>query len=148
MASVRTLKFVEAAGNKVSFTVNSGKSIHSRKFGPNGVFTKLGCTYQYDAENKCINLIDAGSVTETAIKTVPLQPLKKQRIEPAVQSEFSINQRFDFLDKFTNMVLDGVTASAIVTGEGGLGKCLEKSTKVIVKVDDNLYAELKRMGVI
>jgi len=147
MATPRTLNFIEASDNKVSFTVNTGKSIHSRKFGPNGVFTKLGCTYQYDAENNCINLIDSGSVTESAIKTAPLSPLKRQRIEP-VQSEFSINQRFEFLDKFTNMVLDGITASAIVCGEGGLGKCLEKTTKVNVKVDDNLYAELKRMGVV
>ena len=43
----------------------------------------------------------------------PLQPL---------ESEFTINQRFGFLEKFTNMVLDGETVSAIVTGEGGLGK--------------------------
>lgn len=39
-----------------------------------------------------------------------------------MQSEFSINQRFGFLETFTEMVLNRITASEIVTGEGGLGK--------------------------
>jgi len=37
-------------------------------------------------------------------------------------STFTINQRFDFLNNLTFMVIDGVTPSLIVTGEGGLGK--------------------------
>lgn len=37
-------------------------------------------------------------------------------------SQFTINQRFDFLNNLTFMVIDGVTPSLIVTGEGGLGK--------------------------
>ena len=35
---------------------------------------------------------------------------------------FDINQRFGFLDQLTGMVIDGITPSMIVTGEGGLGK--------------------------
>lgn len=35
---------------------------------------------------------------------------------------FDINQRFEFLENFTQMVTTGVTPSLIVTGEGGLGK--------------------------
>lgn len=37
-------------------------------------------------------------------------------------STFTINQRFEFLDNLTQMVIGGVTPSLIVTGEGGLGK--------------------------
>ena len=37
-------------------------------------------------------------------------------------STFSINQRFDFLNDLTKMVIYDVTPSLIVTGEGGLGK--------------------------
>ena len=37
-------------------------------------------------------------------------------------STFSINQRFDFLNDLTKMVIYDVTTSLIVTGEGGLGK--------------------------
>ncbi len=36
--------------------------------------------------------------------------------------DFNINQRFDFLQDLTSMVVCGVTPSLIVTGEGGLGK--------------------------
>lgn len=35
---------------------------------------------------------------------------------------FDINQRFGFLNQLTGVVIDGITPSLIVTGEGGLGK--------------------------
>lgn len=35
---------------------------------------------------------------------------------------FGINERFDFLSDFVNMVADRTCASLIITGEGGLGK--------------------------
>lgn len=37
-------------------------------------------------------------------------------------TDISINQKFDLLTKLTNMVIDGITPSLIITGEGGLGK--------------------------
>jgi hypothetical protein len=37
-------------------------------------------------------------------------------------TNFDINQRFGFLNDLTSMVVNGVTPSLIVTGEGGLGK--------------------------
>lgn len=37
-------------------------------------------------------------------------------------STLSINQRFEILKNLASMVIDGVTPSLIVTGEGGLGK--------------------------
>jgi hypothetical protein len=35
---------------------------------------------------------------------------------------YNINERFTFLNKLTGMVVDGLTPSLIITGEGGLGK--------------------------
>jgi len=37
-------------------------------------------------------------------------------------SQFNINQRFEFLQDLTSMVVLGATPSLLVTGEGGLGK--------------------------
>ena len=38
------------------------------------------------------------------------------------QNRYGINQRFEFVEKLVNMVASGVQPSAIITGEGGLGK--------------------------
>lgn len=38
------------------------------------------------------------------------------------QSRYDINTRFSFVEKLVNMVATGVQPSAIITGEGGLGK--------------------------
>lgn len=35
---------------------------------------------------------------------------------------FSINQRFSFVEKMVKMVAKGITASVLITGEGGIGK--------------------------
>lgn len=41
----------------------------------------------------------------------------------AVRNEkFGINERFGFVEKLVNMVASGVQPSAVITGEGGLGK--------------------------
>jgi hypothetical protein len=96
--------------NEVSYTINKGRKVYTRKVKDDGTFTQDGMPYQFIKSEKKINLLEA------AFKTQEVQPLKP------LQSEFSINKRFGFLEKFTNMVLDGETASAIVTGEGGLGK--------------------------
>ena len=38
------------------------------------------------------------------------------------QNKYGINQRFEFVEKLVNMVASGVQPSAVITGEGGLGK--------------------------
>jgi len=35
---------------------------------------------------------------------------------------YTINQKFEFLNKLTSMVIDGITPSLIICGPGGLGK--------------------------
>ena len=44
------------------------------------------------------------------------------KIEESKSTKFDINQRFGFVEKLVNMVATGVQPSAIITGEGGLGK--------------------------
>ena len=38
------------------------------------------------------------------------------------QNRYGINERFDFVEKLVTMVASGVQPSAVITGEGGLGK--------------------------
>ena len=46
-----------------------------------------------------------------------------QQATAAVRNEkFGINERFGFVEKLVNMVASGVQPSAVITGEGGLGK--------------------------
>lgn len=104
------LHYIGHSVNEVSYTINKGKKVYTRKTKNDGSFTQDGMPYQFIKADKTINLLDS------VFKTQEAQPLKP------LQSEFDINKRFGFLEKFTNMVLDGETASAIVTGEGGLGK--------------------------
>ena len=102
------LHYKSSAGNMLDYTVNNGSKIYSRATKKDGTFTHDGFVFQFNDDEKAIYM-----VLESAVAARPLQPL---------ESEFTINQRFGFLEKFTNMVLDGETVSAIVTGEGGLGK--------------------------
>jgi len=41
---------------------------------------------------------------------------------PAKVSEFGINQRFGFVEQMVDMITDRTLPSAVITGEGGLGK--------------------------
>lgn len=59
-------------------------------------------------------------------------------------SEFTINQRFEFLGNLTQMVIDRVTPSLIIVGEGGLGKT--HSVRQTIKandLDEDCYIFLK-----
>lgn len=42
--------------------------------------------------------------------------------KPQVSDKFGINERFGFVEKLVNMVSSGVQPSAVITGQGGLGK--------------------------
>jgi len=44
------------------------------------------------------------------------------KAEAARDAKFGINTRFGFVEKLVNMVATGVQPSAVITGEGGLGK--------------------------
>lgn len=57
---------------------------------------------------------------------------------------YTINQRFEFLDNFTQMVIHGFTPSLIVTGEGGLGKTYSVRSSIensYLSEDDYLFVK-------
>ncbi len=116
-AQAQALHFVSLENGVVTFTVNNGKTTYQRNVKRDGTFSKKGVKYQALADEKVINMLTGMAtttpVTKQAIRTAPLKQL---------QSEFSINQRFQFLAKFVEMVLSGSMVSTIITGEGGLGK--------------------------
>lgn len=61
---------------------------------------------------------------------------------PVVEEKFSINQRFGFVEKLVNMVAAGIQPSAVITGEGGLGK-----TYTVTKtLADNGYTDISDLG--
>jgi len=51
-----------------------------------------------------------------------MQKMSPKFVESSKPSEFSINERFDFVGKIVKMVATKTTASAIISGQGGLGK--------------------------
>lgn len=58
------------------------------------------------------------TVHHTNVNNVPMAP-----VAPAVLAvPFSINQRFEFIEKMVSMVARGIQPSGIITGKGGLGK--------------------------
>lgn len=116
--NAQALHYVSLEDGVVTFTVNNGKTTYQRTVKRDGTFSKKGVKYQALSDEKVINMLtgdvnEGATVTKQAMRTAPLKPL---------QSEFSINQRFEFLNKFTEMVIDGIMVSTIITGEGGLGK--------------------------
>ena len=61
-----------------------------------------------------MGVTDVNEVGFTEVNTVTGKTEKVDR--------FGINERFDFLTDFVNMISDRTSASLLVTGEGGLGK--------------------------
>lgn len=59
-------------------------------------------------------VIDVREIGQTAVNEMTGKTEKVDR--------FGINERFDFLTDFVNMVADRTSPSLLVTGEGGLGK--------------------------
>jgi hypothetical protein len=58
------------------------------------------------------------------------------------QNRFDINTRFGFVEKLVNMVATGVQPSAVITGEGGLGK-----TYTVTKtLEANGYKDISDLG--
>lgn len=61
---------------------------------------------------------------------------------PVKQSRFDVNQRFEFIEQVTDMVVSGESNSVIITGSGGLGKtytvmaCLKASGLEQVYIDE------------
>lgn len=59
-----------------------------------------------------------------------------------VNDKFCINERFGFVEKLVSMVASGVQASAVITGEGGLGK----SFTVMKTLDDAGFKDISDLA--
>lgn len=68
---------------------------------------------------RCVkaNQVKVTDVLEVGTVEVNEVTGKVQKVE-----RFGINERFDFMEDFVNMVSDRTSASLLITGEGGLGK--------------------------
>ena len=103
----------------------------TRKLSSTNSFRLFKNLYVYNFQTSKIELVGASNedsiVANTTTITAPTAPIK---------SNFAINKRFSFLEKFSSMVLDSTLASLLVSGEGGLGKThtilaeLNKANKV------------------
>ena len=58
----------------------------------------------------------------TGVKTPYSQIMGTTKLSEPKSEKFGINARFGFVEQLVSMVADGVQPSAIITGEGGLGK--------------------------
>lgn len=65
---------------------------------------------------RVITVIDGKHVATAGGETVEIVPVR------TVEQEFDINERFTILQDYVEMVGSGELASALITGEGGLGK--------------------------
>jgi len=134
-----TLNLVSVAEDgTITYTVNKGKKPYNRKLKANGTFERQKGTYRI--EDGKIVMVDAAQfgVTSVAIPTKAPEP---------IQSEFPINQRFEFMQKFVQMVLNGELVSTMITGDGGLGKSHtvleELETAGLEEVDADLLDEVE-----
>lgn len=121
------LTLISTGGDVVTFTSGASRIKMTRKLNPDGTFARKGLKYQ--VVDGVINFIGEGVVGgQVLANAISAHPLKE------MQSEFDIQTRFSFMERFVNMVLDGELVSTIVTGDAGLGK------------SHTIIAELKRRG--
>ena len=78
--------------------------------------TKTG-NYEAKIGKKTIKSYSEAYVKRQVAKMAPAVEAAKAQSE-----KFDINTRFSFVEKLVSMVSSGVQASAVITGEGGLGK--------------------------
>jgi len=124
--------FERVEGNTI--VLRNSKGLYKRKLkNKEGVLTFPfnGVKYAYNHDTKEIESVETGE--KATVSTAP------------VQSEFNINERFEFLGNFTNMVIKNVTASLLVSGEGGLGKTHTIKEKIAEAglVEDQDYVIIK-----
>ena len=111
------VEFINVKGNRAYFReegVNTKISRVWKEVNGMKIFTIKDETYQVADDNSSISLVTDGSILNV--------PVTKTQAPSPLQSEFDINQRFGFLEKFTNMTLSNITSSLLICGQSGLGK--------------------------
>jgi hypothetical protein len=104
------------------------------------VFNSAKNAYEATVNGKTIRSFDKKYVERkvslmTTTEYTVATPVKKE-------SKFGINERFGFVEKLVTMVASNVQPSAIITGEGGLGK-----TYTVVKtLENNGYKDISDLA--
>ena len=80
-------------------------------------FNSTTGNYEAKVGKKTISSFDKKYVERQVAKIAPALAVAAEK-----QDRFGINQRFDFVEKLVTMVANRVQPSAVITGEGGLGK--------------------------
>src|SRR6056300_844628 len=102
--------------------------------------------YEAKVGKRKISSFDKKYVERQVAKMAPAMAVAAA-VEQKQNERFGINTRFDFVTKLVTMVANKVQASAVITGEGGLGKTftvletlekcgLEDMTEVLANAED------------
>ena len=95
------------------------------------------------SEGKFHGLVNGKVVVKSTSRYYVQRQLDGQKLAfrdaPApVESEFGINQRFSFVEQMVDMIVQKTLPSAVITGEGGLGK----SYTVLKSLEKNGFTNL------
>lgn len=101
MSTIRTSVSFDKVSGKYTCKIGQAKPFKTTK--------KSHIVWRYEQETGLKLTYDEIVASDVAIQT--------ERDE-----KFGINTRFEFVEKLVNMVASGVQPSAVITGEGGLGK--------------------------
>ena len=80
---------------------------------------------KFVAKDLAGNILDSSKnrdYLKRKLQQVGIKETPAAAVMSAAAAEFAINDRFEFTEQLVTMVATGQTASAIITGEGGLGK--------------------------
>jgi len=77
-------------------------------------------------DGKFVGYVNGKAVVKSTSKYYVKRQIEGQATafqeSPVVESEFGINQRFSFVEQMVDMIVAKTLPSAVITGEGGLGK--------------------------
>ena len=130
-------------GDKVSFKGKGGavvKGTVKRQISTGELVINGADGGRYSRTPKEVVLI--GAAADDVDDLEAIAPNGKKGLPPVSDAikAFDINKRFDYLAQIVRMVISGTAVSAIITGEGGLGKTYtvnrELMRKKLVKGDD------------
>lgn len=97
--------------------------------------------------SKFVGFVNGKAVVKSTSEYYVKRQLKGQQLAfkdaPApVESEFGINQRFNFVEQMVDMIVQKTLPSAVITGEGGLGK----SYTVLKSLEKNGFKNLSDLS--
>ena len=77
-------------------------------------------------DGKFVGSVNGKVVVKSTSKYYVQRQLDGQKLAfketPVIESEFGINQRVSFVEQMVDMIVQKTLPSAVITGEGGLGK--------------------------